>query len=184
MGKKKKDNEEGSLFREIMDYVVTIVVVVGIMLLLQNFVIINAQIPSASMENTVMTGDRIFGNRLAFVNSKPQRFDVVIFKFPDDESKLYIKRIIGLPGETVDVVDGKVYIDGAAEPLDDSFCPETPNGNYDGHWVVDENGYFMMGDNRNDSWDSRCWTNTCVQRDKILGEALMRYWPLNKMKIF
>lgn len=184
MRRKKKDKEDVSLFREIMDYVVTIVVVVGFMLLLQNYVIINAQIPSPSMEKTVMTGDRIFGNRLAYFNSEPKRFDIVIFRFPDDESKLYIKRIIGLPGETVDVVEGKVYINGSQEALDDSFCFETPNGSYDGHWVVDENGYFMMGDNRNNSWDSRCWDNTCVQRDKILGEAMLRYWPINKIKTF
>ncbi|MDD3277480.1 MAG: signal peptidase I [Lachnospiraceae bacterium] len=184
MSRKKREDSKDSLLKEILDYVVTIAVVVGLMLLLQNFVIINAQIPSASMETTVMTGDRIFGNRLAYLKSDPKRFDIVIFRFPDDESKLYIKRIIGLPGETVDVVDGKVYINGSQEPLDDSFCRETPNGDYDGHWVVDDNGYFMMGDNRNDSWDSRCWVHTFVQRDKILGKALLRYWPFTKIKMF
>ena len=86
------------------------------MVALQKFVLINARIPSASMENNVMTGDRIFGNRLAYINSEPKRFDVVIFKFPDNESKYFIKRVIGLPGETVDVIDGKVYINGSKVP--------------------------------------------------------------------
>ena len=73
-----------------------------------------------------MAGDQIFGNRLAYLFSDPERFDIVIFRYPDDESQLFIKRIIGLPGETVTIEDGKVYINDSTEPLDDSFCPETP----------------------------------------------------------
>ena len=72
----------------------------------------------------------------------PERFDIVIFKYPDDESQLFIKRLIGLPGETVEIRDGKVYIDGALEPLDDSFVPEVPTGDY-GPYKVPENSYFI-----------------------------------------
>ena len=94
----------------------------------------------------------------------------------DDESQLFIKRIIGLPGETVEIIDGKVYIDGSEAPLDDSFTPETPTGNY-GPYTVPENCYFMLGDNRNNSKDSRFWQNTYVERDKILGKAVLKYFP-------
>ena len=127
-----------------------------------------------------MTGDRIFGNRLAYINKDPQRFDIVIFKYPDDETQLFIKRVIGLPGETVEIRDGKVYIDGAETPLDDSFTPEPPQGNW-GPEVVPEGSYFMLGDNRNRSKDSRFWTNTFVKKEKILGKAVLRYFPSPKL---
>lgn len=127
-----------------------------------------------------MTGDRIFGNRLAYINKDPQRFDIVIFKYPDDETQLFIKRVIGLPGETVEIRDGKVYIDGSETPLDDSFTPEPPQGNW-GPEVVPEDSYFMLGDNRNRSKDSRFWTNTFVKKEKILGKAVLRYFPSPKL---
>ena len=168
-----------SLMREVLDYLIMIVVVVAGVYLLTEFVIINARIPTSSMEETIGVNDRIFGNRLAYRNEGPERFDIVIFKFPDDESKLYIKRVIGMPGETVLITDGKVYIDGADEPLDDSFCPETPLGDF-GPYQVPADSYFMLGDNRNYSADSRFWENTFVKREKILGKAVIRYWPVTE----
>ena len=164
------------IWREIWEYVKMILIVVLVVLVVNNLILINAKIPSESMEKTIMTGDRIFGNRLAYVLGDPQRFDIVIFRYPDDESQLFIKRIIGLPGETVEITDGKVYIDGSETPLDDSFTPETPTGNY-GPYTVPENCYFMLGDNRNNSKDSRFWQNTYVERDAILGKAVLKYFP-------
>ena len=165
-----------SVGKELWEYIKMIIFVLIFVLVVNNFLIINAKIPSPSMENTIMTGDRIFGNRLAYVLGDPQRFDIVIFRYPDDESQLFIKRIIGLPGETVEIIDGKVYIDGSETPLDDSFTPETPTGNY-GPYTVPENCYFMLGDNRNNSKDSRFWQNTYVERDAILGKAVLKYFP-------
>ncbi|MDO4478332.1 MAG: signal peptidase I [Lachnospiraceae bacterium] len=176
----EEEAPEKSLGRELLEYVVLIAVVALAVFLLTQFVIVNARIPSSSMENTIMKNDRIFGNRLAYLSSDPERFDIVIFKYPDDESKLFIKRVIGLPGETVVIEDGKVYIDGSLEPLDDSFCPEVPRGDY-GPFVVPEGHYFMMGDNRENSRDSRFWENKYVSRDQILGKAALRYWPINKI---
>ena len=97
-----------SIGKELWEYVKMIIFVLIFVLVVNNFLIINAKIPSPSMEDTIMTGDRIFGNRLAYVFGDPQRFDIVIFRYPDDESQLFIKRIIGLPGETVEIIDGKV----------------------------------------------------------------------------
>ena len=151
--------------------------------------IINAVIPSGSMENTIMTGDRLIGNRLAYeINlqigdkqickklSDPKRFDIIIFKYPDDESILYIKRIIGLPGETVEVKSGNVYINNSKQPLDASFTTKKTIGNF-GPYTVPEGSYFVMGDNRNDSNDSRFWKNTYVKFEQILGKAVFRYYP-------
>ncbi|MDO5363150.1 MAG: signal peptidase I [Blautia sp.] len=183
------------IWHEIWDYIKMIIVVVLIVAVVNNVVLINAKIPSESMEKTVMTGDRLFGYRLAYginldlfgkqiVSKKfkdPERFDIVIFKYPDDESQLYIKRLIGLPGETVEIKGGKVYIDGAETPLDDSFTPEMPRPEDLGPYVVPEDCYFMMGDNRNHSWDSRRWENTFVQFDQIVGKAIVRYFPSIKL---
>ena len=169
-----------SIMEELWEYIKMIIFVVVVVFIVNNVLLINAKIPSESMEDTIMTGDRIFGNRLAYINKDPQRFDIVIFKYPDDETQLFIKRVIGLPGETVEIRDGKVYIDGAETPLDDSFTPEPPQGNW-GPEVVPEGSYFMLGDNRNRSKDSRFWTNTFVKKEKILCKAVLRYFPSPKL---
>lgn len=179
---RRKAMEKTSIWRELLSYLKIIVIAGGLALFLNKVVVVNAQIPSESMEKTIMVGDRIFGNRLAYINQEPQRFDIVIFRLPDDESQLYIKRVIGLPGETVEVIDGQVYIDGAEEPLDDSFVPEIPYGDA-GPYHVEEGCYFMMGDNRNCSEDSRFWEQPFVSRDQIEAKAGFRYYPFNKMGI-
>ena len=124
-----------------------------------------------------MTGDRLIGNRLAYLNSDPERGDIVIFLYPDNEKELFIKRVIGLPGDTVTVKQGKVYINNSDIPLDESaYVVTTPLGDF-GPFKVPEGAYFMMGDNRNNSMDSRYWNQPYVYKDKILGKAWMRYWP-------
>ena len=171
-----KPFKKKSLWKELWEYVKMILFVVIVVLVVDNFLLINAVIPSESMENTIMTGDRIFGNRLAYLFDDPERFDIVIFKYPDDESQRFIKRVIGLPGETVEIREGKVYINGSDTPLDDSFTPETPVGHF-GPYTVPEGCYFMLGDNRNNSRDSRMWDNPYVKKEKILGKAVLRYFP-------
>ena len=120
------ENNKENFWKEVRSYIVMIAAVFAVVLFVNNFLLINARIPSSSMEETIMMNDRIFGNRLAYKSDDPKRFDIVIFRYPDDPSTLFIKRIIGLPGETVEIRSGKVYIDGSAEPLDDSFCKEEP----------------------------------------------------------
>ena len=177
------------IWRELLSYVKLIVIVVAITLVINNVVLINAKIPSPSMENTLMVKDRLFGFRLAYginlnlfgyeISEKfkdPDRFDIVIFKSPDDESRLFIKRVIGLPGETVEIKDGPVNINDSSTPLDDSFIPEKMTGNY-GPYKVPENCYFMLGDNRNNSNDSRFWKNKFVRFDQLVGKAVVRYYP-------
>lgn len=166
---------------ELIQWLIAILVAFIIALFVDNFLIVNAQIPSGSMENTIMTGDRVVGNRLSYLTKDPERYDVIIFKYPDDESQLFIKRIIGLPGETVEIRDGHIYIDGSSEPLEDVETKECMVGNY-GPYTVPEGCYFVMGDNRNDSKDSRYWMNPYVSKDKILGKAVFRYWPITEMK--
>ena len=174
--------EKTSVGKELFQWVLVIIGAVILAFLIDTFVIVNAQIPSGSMENTIMTGDRVFGNRLAYKFSDPKRFDIIIFRYPDDESQLFIKRIIGLPGETVEIHDGNIYINGSDTPLEDVDIKEPMEGSF-GPYTVPEDCYFVMGDNRNNSRDSRYWENTFVSEDEILGKAVFRYWPLNKMKL-
>lgn len=183
MSKKKKQEEETgrkSIWSELWEYVRLILIVAVIVIGVEKFVVFNARIPSESMENTIMTGDQIFGNRLAYLNSDPERYDIVIFKFPDDESQYFIKRVIGLPGETVNIINGKVFIDDQEVPLEDDFVSNEDPQSF-GPYKVPEDHYFMLGDNRLYSRDSRYWKNTFVAKDKILGKAVFRYWPLNEI---
>ena len=167
---------KNSIWKELWEYIKMIIFVIVVVLIVNNVLLINARVPSESMEKTIMTGDRFFGNRLSYLFNDPERFDIVVFKYPDDESQLFVKRVIGLPGETVEIREGKVYINGSDTPLDDSFTPETPMGNY-GPYVVPEGSYFMLGDNRNHSGDSRFWKQPYVEKDKIVGKAILRYFP-------
>ena len=176
---KRKEKEEAvSTARELFQWVAAIVAAVLIALAIDNFVIVNAQIPSGSMENTIMTGDRVIGNRFAYSFSDPQRFDIIIFRYPDDESQLFIKRIIGLPGETVEIRDGKIYLNGSDEPLEDVQTKETMVGSF-GPYTVPENSYFVMGDNRNNSSDSRTDMVGNITRENIIGKAWLRIWPVS-----
>ncbi len=147
-----------------------------------NALVVNAEVVSPSMESTIMTDSRIIGSRLAYLTDEPQRFDIIVFKFPDDESSdPFVKRIIGLPNEKVEIKDGKVFINDSTTPLDDSFINEATGGNY-GPYFVPSGSYFVLGDNRNNSVDSRAWNNKFVAKEKILAKILVEYFP--KIKVF
>ena len=169
-----------TIIRELLDSLKMIAFVLVFVFIINNFVIVNALIPSESMEKTIMTGDRIFGNRLSYKFGTPQSGDIVIFRYPDNEEELFIKRIIGVPGDTINIIAGKVYINSSETPLDEPYLSEAMLGDY-GPYEVPANSYFMLGDNRNHSRDSRLWTNTYVHEDKILGKAVFRYFPFNNM---
>ena len=164
------------VIKEIYPYII----VIAAALLVNTFIFINARIPSASMETTIMTGEHVFGNRLAYVNADPKRYEIVIFRFPDDEKRLFVKRIIGLPGDTIEIKGGQVYINGVNDMENEPFVSTDLHDNY-GPYTVPEDCYFVMGDNRAHSNDSRFWKNTCVKRSQIVGRAGLRYWPLNKI---
>lgn len=180
-GETAAQEEAPSLKKEILSWVRFFAGILIVVLILNYGILVNAYVPSGSMMETIQPGDRLFGLRLIYKFSDPKRFDIVVFHFPDNEKEIYIKRIIGLPGDTVNIVDGKVYINDSTEPLDDSFIKEPMNGSY-GPFNVPENCYFMLGDNRNGSADSRFWMNPYVSKDKIIGKAYVRYWPVTKMK--
>jgi len=173
---KKKD----SFFDSIIVAVVIAMVIKG--LLLQTYTI-----PSGSMMNTLLEGDFIVLNRLAYTFSGPERGDVVVFEYPIEPNKDFIKRIVGQPGDKVMMVDKRVYINGKlsdekykitnkSAPLPASM---TSKDNFS-EFTVPEGKYFMMGDNRDNSYDSRFWG--FVDQDKIKGKALLIYWSLERPK--
>ena len=181
---KKEDNrlEKSEAFdwkAEIISWIKIIIAAAVIAFVLNNFIIANSKVPSGSMENTIMTGDRVIGSRLSYRFGDPKRGDIVIFHFPDDPTGTiyYVKRIIGLPGDTVDIIDGKVYLNGFKTPLDEPYIREPMDPEPPARFEVPEDSYFMMGDNRNNSWDSRFWKNKYVSLDAIIGKAEFCYFP-------
>ena len=174
-----------------------IVIAVVAAFVINSFIIINATVPSGSMENTIMTGDRLIGLRLSYLFSDPERGDIVVFKYPLDESKNYVKRIIGLPGETVEINAGKIKITDTetgeviVEELEEEYLKDEWVHKNDGiKFEVPKDRYLMMGDNRNSSSDSRDWQFIVksnpdlyedeniiyVHKDKILGKVYFSYW--------
>lgn len=173
---KNETTKRASTARVIFSYVRIAIIAVAAALVLMFIVIMNARVPTGSMKDTINENDRLIGLRLAYVFGEPQRGDIVIFKYPDDESTKYVKRVIGLPGETVSFKSGDVYING--ELLDEPYLrePHSTNAVKQSEYVVPENSYFMLGDNRNNSKDARWWNNTWVTKDKILAKVVFRYF--------
>lgn len=178
----EEKNTMQGVVKELISWIVTIAAAVVLAVFLNQVVLINAVIPSGSMENTIMEGDRLLGLRLAYRSSDPERGDIIIFKYPDNENENFIKRVIGLPGETIDIRDAKIYINGSDTPLEENYLKEKWTDNTGPYtFEVPANCYLVLGDNRNNSKDARYWKNTYVSKDKILGKAWFRYYPLTNM---
>ena len=180
---KKKEKEKVDPKKEFFSWVRIFVVAIALALCINNFLIINANVPSGSMENTIMTGSRMIGLRTAYWFKEPQRGEIIIFKYPDDEKQNFVKRVIGIPGDVVQIIHGKVYVNG--NELDEPYLREPMNDNEEEQvFVVPEGHYFVMGDNRNDSLDSRYWkTSNYVSEKKILAKVIFRYYNQSRHKI-
>jgi signal peptidase I len=176
----------------IIDWVVTIVVAVGAVLAIKAWVVNPYRIPSSSMEPTLHcaepgTGceasfsDRVLANRFIYHFRDPHRGEIVVFKTPPDAEKCengaggetFVKRIVGLPGDVVKEQRGVVSVNG--ERLDESYLPQGLDDPRSGTWRVPEGSYFMMGDNRGSSCDSRDWGS--VPRENFIGPVFAVYWP-------
>ncbi|SEV91101.1 signal peptidase I [[Clostridium] fimetarium] len=171
-----EENQTGnSILREFLSYMKIIVIAISIAFICNQFIIVNAKVPTGSMKDTIMEGNRLIGFRLSYLFSDPKRLDVVIFKFPDNESENYVKRIIGLPGDNVVIKEGHVYVNDVL--LDEPYIKEPMSVSSQVlNYAVPAGCYFMMGDNRNNSADSRFWVNTYVAKDKILAKAIFKYY--------
>jgi signal peptidase I len=161
-------------------------VAVAAVFVVRTFLIQPFLVSGASMEPSFSHGDYLLVDELSYYFREPQRGEVVVFRYPVDESVYYIKRIIGLPGEEVQIRDGSITIFNAEHPqgfkLSEAYLPgnlKTPR-NVD--VKLDNDQYFVMGDNRLQSFDSRDWGP--VRRREIIGIVRLRLWPLNKVMAF
>ena len=175
--------------RTILEYVVLAVVAIAVALLVQAFLVKPYRIPSESMENTLLIGDRVLVDRISWRFTHPHRDDIVVFH-PPFAGPVLIKRIIGMPGETISLSGGHVYINGHRlnEPyvrtVDGVQEPSDPFSNglpwsLEQPYKIPANDYFVMGDNRTDSGDSREFGP--VPRNQMVGRAFARYWPPSRI---
>ena len=165
------------IMKEVFSWLRVLIFAAAAAFIINNVLIVNASVPTGSMRETIAVQSRLVAFRLSYLFSPPNRFDVIVFRSPDDESILFVKRIIGLPGERVDIINGQVFINENAIPLDEWYLLEPVQQQPDMTFFVPEDSFFVLGDNRNDSNDSRRWTNTFLPRDNILGRAVFSYFP-------
>ena len=154
--------------------------------LLITYVVQRTEVEGSSMEATLSNGDNLFVDKISYRFKEPERFDIIVFPFQYKENTYYIKRIIGMPGETVQIDEqGNIYING--EILQESYGREVIKPENMGRAaepvVLGEDEYFVMGDNRNNSSDSRAEIVGNIHRDDIIGRAWVRVWPLEDMGV-
>lgn len=173
-----------NVVKEIFSTILYILVVLLGTYLLITFVGQRTSVSGSSMEPTLSNNDQLILDKISYRFSEPQRFDIIVFPFQYAEKTFYVKRIIGLPGETVQIdLQGNIYING--QILNEDYGKETIN--FAGLAVepitLGDDEYFMMGDNRNNSSDSRDPSVGNIRRSNIIGKAWVRIWPLNKFGV-
>lgn len=180
--KRAQQPEEVNIVRELLSLIIYIGIVVLICYFILNFVGCRSKVDGTSMNPTLENGDSLWVDKLSYTFGDPKRFDVIIFNY--DENTTYVKRIIGLPGETVRIdTEGNIYIDGKL--LKENYGKETilNNGRAGSEVYLGEDEYFVLGDNRNNSIDSR-WSDVGnVNREDIIGKVVLRIYPFKTFGI-
>lgn len=177
------EEKKPGMIREILGFLVYVAVVVGITFFIITFIGQRTYVSGSSMESTLSHGDNLIVDKITYRFADPKRYDIIVFPFRYEENTYYIKRIIGLPGETIQIQDGSIYIDG--EILRESYGREVMKsaGLAAEPIELGEDEYFVLGDNRNDSTDSREPNVGVIHRDEIIGRAWVRIWPLDKIGV-
>jgi signal peptidase I len=181
----RNEEKAASRRRTVVEYAVLALVAISVALMVQAFLVKPYRIPSPSMEDTLLIGDRVLVDRLTWRFSEPERGDIVVFH-PPSGGNVLIKRIVGMPGDELSLRDGLLYVNGHA--LDEPYIRQTADGpeptepflnglawGLTEPYVVPQGSYFMMGDNRTNSGDSRDFGP--VARDQLVGQAFAMYWP-------
>jgi len=168
--------KKNSFLREISE---SIVIAVLLAVVIRLFILEPFYIPSGSMEPTLKDGDRIIVSKLNYHFQDPKREDIVVFKYPLDQQRNFVKRLIATGGETIALKSSRLYING--QPAPEDYLPAGLRfGDY-GPREVPQGSYLMLGDNRNNSDDSRVWG--FLPRNLMIGKAVLIYWPLDRMRI-
>ena len=170
------------IMRELLNTAIYLLCVLGAVWLVITFVGQRTEVEGASMENTLHNGDNLIVDKLSYRFHDPERFDIIVFPYQFQDNTYYIKRIIGLPGETVQIMDdGSIYING--EKLEENYGMEVIKPETIGRAAepieLGDDEYFVMGDNRNNSSDSRTDMVGNITRENIIGKAWLRIWPVS-----
>lgn len=178
----QKEDSKGIL-KELLGWIIYILIIIGLTYLIITFVGQRTRVSGHSMEATLHNGDNLIVDKLSYRFREPERFEIIVFPYRYEENTYYIKRIIGLPGETVQVIDGYVYIDG--KQLEESYGLEVMKdpGIAKEPIKLGKDEYFVLGDNRNHSSDSRDSSVGILHRKELMGRAWIRIWPLNRIGV-
>ncbi|MCD7841767.1 MAG: signal peptidase I [Lachnospiraceae bacterium] len=178
---KKGSRKKKSIVREAVSWILYIAVICAAVYLVVNYVGERTEVRGDSMYPALNDGDQLIVDMISYRFTDPQRFDVIVFPFQYQEDTYFIKRIIGLPGETVQISDGLIYING--EVLEESYgYEEIKNAGLVSEPItLGEQEYFVLGDNRNNSTDSREPSVGNISKDEIIGKALFRIWPVSDL---
>ena len=178
-----RHRRERGIFRELLGWLVYILIIIGLTYLIITYVGQRTRVSGQSMETTLSDGDNLIVDKLTYHFKDPERFDIIVFPYKYEENTYYIKRIIGMPGETIQIVGGEVYIDGKL--LGEHYGNElmlNPGLAADPVTLGDDE-YFVLGDNRNNSQDSRVSNVGVIHRDELLGRAWIRIWPFDEFGV-
>lgn len=165
--------------QEIKDWVVSILVAVILAFFIRYFIVELYMVEGPSMRPTLLNAERLVVNKFIYRFKAPERGDVLVFQYPRDTSRDFIKRVIGVPGDTIEIKDGKVFLNGQLQ--NESYILEKTRGSYPLS-TVPEGTVFVMGDNRNNSEDSRFKDVGFVSRNLIKGKAVLVFWPFDQLK--
>jgi len=179
------------------DWVESIIVAFCLAMVIRAFVVQAFKIPTGSMRMTLIEGDLIlvnkfiYGAKVPFTNwrlpalQEPKRGDIIVFIYPEDKKKDFIKRLVGLPGDTIEIKGGSVYVNGVPAPekiFNQIYYYNRGEFGADGRSIiVPQNSYFVLGDNSGTSKDSRYWG--FVPKEDLLGKAMVIYWPPNRIRV-
>ena len=168
--------KEGSVLRFFLDLLETIALSVVLFLGI-NALTARVMVDGFSMRPTLENGEYVLVNKMSYRSELPEYGDVVVFHFPVDPAQDFIKRIIALPGDDINIIDGQVRVNGHV--LNESYIAAAPQ--YVGSWHVPEEQVFVLGDNRNNSSDSHSWG--AVPIENLIGKAIFAYWPPPEWKV-
>ena len=181
--KEKPEKIENSKAQEIIGLVIYCLIVVIAMFLVIKFVGQRTIVIGDSMNPTLQDGENLITDKITYRFTEPKRYDIIVFPYKDNPSKLLIKRIIGMPGETVQIIDGYVYINGHLLEEDYGNAVMNDSGTASEPIALGSDEYFVLGDNRNNSQDSRFASVGNIQRSDIIGRAWLRIWPLDEITL-
>ncbi|MBQ2287335.1 MAG: signal peptidase I [Lachnospiraceae bacterium] len=181
--KEKPEKIESNKIKDVLGLVLYCVVVIAIMFLVIKYVGQRTVVIGDSMETTLQDGDNLITDKLTYHFVEPKRFDIVVFPFKENKNQLLIKRIIGMPGETVQIIEGKVYINGYELNENYGNAIIESAGLASEPITLGEDEYFVLGDNRNNSQDSRFESVGNIKRSDLIGRAWVRIWPLNEISL-